>query len=243
MGRFYVQSDQVRGNHIVITGDEAHHIRDVMRLKCLDKITAFDGTGKEYICIITSIDARSVTVEIVDTRLIPNVEKLRITLIQAIPKKEKMDYIVEKATELGANRILPVVTARTIVDWDQKKRTSAVARWQKIALETSKQCGRIDIPEVGAIGSFDDAASLAGDHDIAMIAALSDSAVPIKNALKVIEPSSAVIAIGPEGDFTQDEIDKAVEAGFKLIDLGPRVLKSDTAGLAVLSILNYEFRD
>lgn len=243
MSRFYVSKDQVKGNSIVITGKEAHHIQNVMRLKRFDKVAAFDGSGKEYTGFIRDAGAGSVTVEIVETRVPPNSEKIRTTLIQAIPKKEKMDYIVEKATELGVNHILPVVTARTIVEWDEKKKASAVTRWQKIALEASKQCGRVDIPEVETIEDFGDAVKGAGDYNLALIAALNDKTIPLKEVVRGFKGPSVAVAIGPEGDFTPEEIEKAVEANFKLISLGPRVLKSDTAGLAVLSILNYEFTD
>jgi len=184
MSRFYVSKDQVEGNSILITGKEAHHILNVMRLKRLDKVAAFDGTGKEYTGFISQIGSRTITVEIVETRVPPNLMAVRTTLMQAIPKKEKMGYIVEKATELGVNHIMPVMTARTIVDWDEKKKAAAVTRWQKIAVEASKQCGRVDIPEIEAVEDFGGMVKSAGDYDLALIAALDAAAAPLKDALR-----------------------------------------------------------
>ncbi|MFA6078339.1 MAG: 16S rRNA (uracil(1498)-N(3))-methyltransferase [Candidatus Omnitrophota bacterium] len=241
MSRFYVPKESIEGRRIVIHGKEAHHILDVMRLKVMDKVVTFDGTGKEYSGIIREADARSLVVEITDTRMLLSDKKVSITLIQAIPKKEKMDYIIEKGTELGVDVIMPVISERTIVDWDEKKKASSVDRWKRIALEASKQCGRADIPEIGAIRKFSDAITRSGSFDLAMIAALSEGAVSLKDALADFGSGKAVIAIGPEGDFVPSEIRSAKDAGFKLINLGARVLKSDTAGLAVLAIMSYEF--
>lgn len=241
MSRFYVPKDSIRGNKAVISGKEAHHIMDVMRLKKLDKIVAFDGTGHEYIGFIKDTFRDSLSIEIVETRRPSGKSSSSVTLIQSIPKKEKMDYIVEKATELGASRIIPVVTARTVPRWDQAKRAVNAERWRKIAKGASKQCGRADIPAVDEIKDFNECLKDSSDYDIALVAALSDDAVKIKDALSGFKGGKIAVAIGPEGDFTADEVNAAREAGFKLINLGQRVLKSDTAGVFVLAILNYEF--
>lgn len=240
MSRFFVSSDAVKGDCIQVSGKEAHHIIDVMRLKPLDKVVTFDGSGKEYVGFIKEIKTKSVTIEIVETKSPHCKETSRITLIQAIPKKDKMDYIVEKSTELGVSRIIPLVTKRTIPDWDDQKRKAAVGRWQKIALEASKQCGRSDIPAIDDIKTVRDIVTVATDYDCALIAALDDRAIRLKDAMSGFGGGKVAIAIGPEGDFTADEIDDVRRAGFKLVNLGSRVLKSDTAGLFVLSILNYE---
>lgn len=240
MSRFYVPKESVKGNIINIGGKEAHHILDVMRLKVPDKVVTFDGTGKEYTGFIKEIRTRSVIVEIVETKTPRGREFSGITLIQAIPKKDKMDYIVEKSTELGISKIMPLVTGRTIPNWDAPKKAASVERWRKIAMEASKQCGRADIPEVDDIKNFRDIAAEADSYDLALIAALDDKAIKLKDALKGFTGGKVLIAIGPEGDFTADEIEEAKRSGFKLVSLGSRVLKSDTAGLFVLAILNYE---
>ncbi|MBN1526052.1 MAG: 16S rRNA (uracil(1498)-N(3))-methyltransferase [Candidatus Omnitrophica bacterium] len=240
MSRFYVPTGSVKGKTISISGDEAHHILDVMRLKPLEKVVVFDGTGKEYTGFIKDAKRKSLTVEITGTREVPAVVNIAVTLIQAIPKKDKMDRIVEKATELGVNSVMPVVTGRTIVDWDEPKRSSAAERWRRIAREAAKQCGRTDIPQIGDVRPFADIVSTFGTYDLAMVAALSDGTMELKKALAGFRGKTIAIAIGPEGDFTPDEIRDALSAGARPVSLGPRVLKSDTAGPAVLAILDYE---
>lgn len=240
MSRFFIAKEMVKGNTIRISGKEAHHILDVMRLKKSDRVVTFDGSGNEYVGFIKDVNPKVVDVEIVERREALCKDSLKITLIQAIPKKEKMDYIVEKATELGVRSIMPVITGRTIPDWNESKKSSQLDRWRKIAKEASKQCGRADIPDVMTITYFGEAISMTG-WDLKMIAALDDEAAQLKNALGGFSGRSIAIAIGPEGDFTAAEIEEARCAGFKLVNLGPRVLRSDTAGLAVLAILNYEF--
>lgn len=241
MSRFYVPKDSIKGDLITIKGSQAHHILDVMRLKKLDKVVTFNGTGNEYIGFISDTKASSLTVEIVERRAPKGKSRCVITLIQAIPKKEKMDHIVEKAVELGVYSIAPVFTGRTIPSWDESKRIDQVERWRRIATEASKQCGRSDIPHVSEITGFEDSLKNADEYDLGLIAALSGETVPLKAAIKDFKAGAVALAIGPEGDFMPAEIARAKEAGFKLISLGPRVLKSDTAALAALSILGYEF--
>lgn len=241
MSRFFVPKEAVRGNNIFISGKEAHHILDVMRLKPLDKIVAFDGTGKEYVGFIKDAKRGALTVEIVETKAPLGVETSRITLIQALPKKEKIDYIVEKATELGVAEIIPVITDRTIPRWDASKKSAQAERWRKIAREAAKQCGRADIPHIDRIMPFSESVKGATDYDLALIAALTEETVKLKEALSGFRGGRISIAIGPEGDFTSNEVRLARQSGFKPVNLGPRVMKSDTAGLASLAILSYEF--
>lgn len=240
MSRFYVPKDSVNRDTIVIGGDEAHHIVDVMRLKPFDTIVAFDGTGREYAGSIRSVKRGSVVIEIIRVIEPSRSRAVRITLIQAIPKKAKMDYIVEKATELGVRSIIPVITERTVPDWDQEKRLSSARRWRKIALEASKQSSRSEIPEVADIKDFVEVIGSAGKGGIALIPTLGEGLVSLKDAITGYNGDSATIAIGPEGDFTPGEVKSAEDAGFRAVSLGSRVLKSDTAGLAVLAILDYE---
>lgn len=241
MSRFFAPKENVKGDQIYIDGQDARHIVNVMRLSPNDKVVVFDGTGKEYVGFIKEIKPKRVLVEIVETR-IPKKEKLTsVTLAQAIPKKNKMDYIVEKATELGVDSIVPVMSERTVVRLDELKGDKRSERWQKIAKEAAKQCGRSDVPEIKPIMKFYNAVDAINDYDIALVACLSDGTVSIKNAIRGFEGLRILAFIGPEGDFTPDEIRMAGEnKNCKFVSLGTRVLKSDTAGLYVLSILNYE---
>lgn len=242
MSRFYVPEESVKGDQISIGGREAHHILDVMRLKISDEVVVFDGKGKEYAGKVTQIGRKSLVLHVVKVRDISQEKKYSITLIQAIPKKNKMDYIVEKATELGVDTIIPVVTARTIPDWDETKRSDVVLRWQKISKEASKQCGRVTLPQVKPLSGLEEAIKNSNGYALKLMAALAGETVKLKNALKGCPEGMIAVAIGPEGDFTPEEIRMAAKSGFKTVDLGPRVLKSDTAALAVLAIIDHECR-
>lgn len=244
MSRFYVPKEAVKGEIILITGPEAHHIIDVMRLKRLDKVVAFDGTGAEYTGFIKDVKKKAVVMKVVETRLPPRVSKSKITLIQSIPKKDKMDYVVEKATELGAYSIMPIVTARTIVRWSREKKALAVDRWKRIAREASKQCGRPDITDIQEIKDYGDVIKTLTEYDLVLIATLAGAdTIRMKDAIKDFKGGKIAVLIGPEGDFTPDEVARARKAFFKPVTLGSRVLKSDTAALAALAVLNYEFAD
>jgi len=241
MSRFFVQPEMINGRVISVTWEEAHHIVDVVRLSVGDKIVVFDGTGTEYLATIRELNPRSVIADINETRKPSSVNVLKIKLIQAIPKKDRMEYILEKSTELGVSEIVPVITGRTIPQWDKKKIDSHLRRWSLIVKEASKQCGRADLPSLSAVQDFKAAISGSRDSCIKLIAALTADARPLKAVLNGIDPKSVAIAIGPEGDFTKEEIEYAKDCGFRVVNLGPRVLKSDTAGLAVLSMVGYEF--
>ena len=252
MSRFFVPREFIKADSIYITGPEAHHILDVMRLKISDEVVVFDGTGREYTGIVKAADRKSLEVQIKSARESSVGRGPLITLIQAIPKKTRMDYIAEKATELGVSRIIPVTTERTIPEWNDAKKASIVERWRKLAREAAKQCGRPDIPQIrpitdfkraitGAVCSGENDDSTAPVYNLKLLATLADDAITLKDALKSSREGNIIIAIGPEGDFTPEEAEDARSAGFKIVSLGPRVLKSDTAGLAVLSMINYEY--
>jgi 16S rRNA (uracil1498-N3)-methyltransferase len=258
VSRFYVPKEAVTGELITVSGKEAHHILDVMRLKVSDEAVVFDGTGTEYSCVVKEAARKSLVLQVMSRKTRAHCDGCDITLIQAIPKKEKMDYIVEKATELGIARIMPVTTARTIPEWSAAKKEAAADRWRKIALAASKQCGRADVPEIFSIKdikttidristpgvemrSWPGRESVPATAGKRLIATLDDKAVKLKDVLKNAHAKGVVIAIGPEGDFTPEEVAMCERAGFRTVSLGERVLKSDTAGLAALAIINYEY--
>jgi 16S rRNA (uracil1498-N3)-methyltransferase len=243
MSRFFVPRASVKGNTISVSGDEAHHIIDVMRLKVSDSVVTFDGTGKEYAGVIAKADKRSLVIEVKIVRESQQKSGPSVTVIQAIPKREKIEYFIEKATELGVSSVAPVLTARTIPDWSDEKKASHVERWRKLAREASKQCGRLDIPEISKITGFRDLLANMPKEGLKLIAALDDRAIPLKTALLNFNSGPVMIAIGPEGDFTPEEVKAAVDSGFRIVSLGPRVLKSDTAGLFVLSVIGNEYAD
>lgn len=241
MSRFFAPKENIKGNNIYIGGREAKHILNVMRLKENDNVVVFDGTGKEYSGFIKEIKIKSLIVEVISTKT-PKKEGLpEIMLVQAVPKKEKMDFIVEKATELGISSIAPVITERTVVSLEGDKAFDKVERWRKIALEATKQCGRADVPEIKNVQKFYNFIYNKNDADLTLMACLGEDTINFRQAISDFKRGKITFFIGPEGDFTPDEIKMAENsANCKFISLGRRVLKSDTAGLYVLSVLNYE---
>ncbi len=248
MSRFYVPPECVTIGKIIIRGGELHHARDVMRLATGDAIVVFDGTGKEYHGIIQKVDKEQMTVTIKKT-VERKSEGCRLILVQALPKSDKMDLIVEKATELGVERVIPVTTERTVVRPDTKKENLKVERWRKIALIAAKQCGRTTIPEVMPITGFEDSLKALNDSEIKIIPCLYENTKALKEVLreaqgKVLrqQGKSAVIFIGPEGDFVKKEVEAAKAIGAIPVSFGREILRSETAAICALSVLNYELR-
>ena len=242
MSRFYVLPENVGRKEIVVEGREARHIRDVMRLSEKDAVVVFDGTGREYSGFIKEVDdkVKKIVVEIVTTKVPTEGEGPQIVLAQALPKKGKMDYICEKATELGVSRIVPLVTSRTIVRPEYQKCRKMVSRWKKIVVEAAKQCGRSDVPVVESITNFKDIAAKVDEYDLVLFAYLADTTVPLKDVLREVRAGKVLIFIGPEGDFTADEVQMVDRENCRFVSLGRRVLKSDTAGLYALSVVGSE---
>lgn len=241
MTRFYVPRDSILKGIIHIRGHEAHHAKDVMRLKVGDEIVVFDGSGYEYVGVIDGMDRKDIIAKINKT-IKKQVDTFKLALAQAIPKLNKMDLIVEKSTELGVGRIIPIITARTVVEIDAVREEEKIGRWKRLAVEASKQCGRITIPEIDEIGSFEDSLSHIKDYELAIIPCLHRSTEKLKGVLKSKVAKSVILFIGPEGDFTEDEIKAARSMGAKPVSLGKEVLRSETAAITALSVLNYELR-
>jgi len=241
--RFYVPPESIFTERRIIEikdMDEIHHIRDVMRLKKDTSVNVFDGKGKEYSGDIKKIDKDSVVIEIngvVDNKgIIP----YKATLYQAIPKKTKMDFIIEKAVELGADTIVPMVTERTITALKEEKRSAKVERWRRVGKAASKQCGRVELPEIADVTEFNNALEASKKNDLVIFAALDKDARPLRSILRDSSQKNIAIFVGPEGDFSQDEIAAAKGQGYSICSLGPRVLRVDTAAIYILSCLNYE---
>ena len=243
--RFYVSPEYISPSKNIIEikdKDEVHHIRDVMRLKRGTDVRVFDGGGKEYRGDIKEINKLSVIIDIKEILRPRTKRSFSVTLYQAIPKKSKMDFIIEKAVELGVEAIVPMITERTVPtlkDRANKKKD----RWQRLAKAASKQCGRSILPSISDVLGFDDALAEAKKNELVLFAALDDSAKLLSAILKGCSPKTVSVFIGPEGDFTEKEISAARSRGFNICSLGSLVLRAETAAIYVLSSLNYEYRD
>ena len=222
----------------LLTGDEAHHCLQVLRLKVEDTLTAFDGKGREAQCRIAAIDGGRVQLTILQQSTTPALP-CRITLAQAIPKRN-MELIVQKATELGAARIVPLVSERTIVQLDED--SQKLERWRAVALESCKQCGNNWLTEITAPQKASRFLADPGTFDLKLIGSLQPDAKPLTMLLPEKKPASVLVLIGPEGDFTPAELGAAKSAGCLPLSLGPLVLRADTAALYTLSILHHELQ-
>lgn len=241
MSRFYIPQESIKGDNAVVDGKEARHIIDVMRLKKGDLIEAFDGEGNIYQGRICQIKGKILSLKIEKRAKEFAGKKAKVSLFQAVPKKNKMEHIIEKAVELGVDEIYPVVTSRTIVRLDDKRAEQRHSRWQRIALEAAKQCGRGSVPDLKKTISFAGVLPFLAKFDLKLIACLSADTKAIKTVLeKSADKKNTALLIGPEGDFTPEEIKQAVGAGCAAVSLGRLVLKCDTAALAALAMINYE---
>ncbi len=254
MSRFFIPPESIKGNIAVISGREAHHILNVMRLTREERITAFDGSGRLYQGKILDTSNKKVKVQIERVLEDKHPSGIEVALVQALPKKNKMDYIVEKVVELGVDTIIPVRTHRTIVRLDPPRKLARSRRWRRIALEAAKQCGRTKPPEVKDVASWPDVLSFLSGFDLKLLFCLDKKRQLLKDILRTPlekdfltgqvqnEPKRVALCVGPEGDFTQDEIRQARDAGCICVSLGANVLKSDTAAVSALAMVNYELK-
>ena len=250
MSRFFVPPESVSADKICLKGKEVHHIVDVMRLGAGDKIVTFDGTGAEYSGTIKRASSNRVLIGIEEVSLCLPEESFSISLAQAIPRKAKMDYIVQKSAELGVRRVIPLETARTVVRIKADRLSSRHKRWERIAKEASKQCGRTQLTEINRLSGFEQAVKDINSYDLALMACLAKDVKDLKTVLvdyKKDRPSEGrsdiIVFIGPEGGFTPGENEIGRARGAIAVSLGKNVLKSDTAAITTLAIINYELRE
>lgn len=242
MYQFFVPAENIQGNRILITGDDVNHIKNVLRMKVGEEIAVSNGEdGKEYRCGIEEIGEEIVC----SLRFIKEdgVElPSKITLFQGLPKADKMEWIVQKAVELGVYEVVPVSTARSIVKLDDKKQKSKISRWQSIAEAAAKQSKRSIIPQVRSVMTMKQAFSYAKEMDMLFVPyELAEDMSKTREMFDQIRPGLHIgFFIGPEGGFDEREIQLALENGAQPITLGKRILRTETAGMAVLSILMYQ---
>lgn len=242
MYRFFTSPKDVSGNKIYINREQARHAFSVLRLRPKDRVCIFDGTGKQYFGTIKSLSARRGIISINRTEFTKE-NKIKITLAAAIPKHFKFDSIVDKATQLGAFKIVPLITERTIVRLSAIKMDAKISRWKKIAIEAAKQSNRIYVPEISSIYNFADFVEQIPDFGFAIIAHLGKDALSLKRVLGGKTPKDVLVFVGPEGDFTEQEVKTAESNGAICVSLGENVLRCDTAVNMILSILNYEWEN
>ncbi|MDD5723716.1 MAG: 16S rRNA (uracil(1498)-N(3))-methyltransferase [Syntrophales bacterium] len=240
--RIYHPQTLSEGTSAKLEEEYCAYLRDVLRLKEGDRLILFDGVGHEYKAVIKDLSSRAVHLDVItkeDIRL----PETRITLAQSLPKGSKMEFIIQKATELGVSRIVPFISSRSIPRLTGDRATGKAARWRKVAVEASRQSGRGDVPEVSEIVSFDEMLRSADGDALRIILWEAEAQRGIREILtdkRYAEVNGFCIAIGPEGGFSWEEIEKARQGGFLSASLGRLILRTETAPLAVLSIIQYE---
>ena len=259
MHRFYISPEHWNPDALVLTGSEAHHARDVLRMKRGEKLVLFNGRGREITAEIIDLSGDEIRL-----RKLHEAEarplRCRIVLGQAIPKGKNMELIVQKAVEIGAAEIAPIISDRTVVQVDSENAAQKEAKWQQIAIEAAKQCGQNWLPRVHVpkkLPEFFDAAislqsvqtsnsDVATTFDLQLIGSLQPEAQHLKKILADYSsehrhrPRNVLMLIGPEGDFTPAELALARRHGCRPITLGPIILRVETAAIYCLSILSYE---
>ena len=243
MYQFFVAPEQIAGNRISITGSDVNHIKNVLRMKVGEELAVSNGMdGREYRCGILSMTEDEVLCELRFIKEDAVELPAQITLYQGLPKADKMELIIQKAVELGAFRIVPVATKRAVVRLDAKKEKSKLVRWQAISEAAAKQSKRAVIPEIAPVMRFADALQEAQTMDVRLIPyEMAEDMEKTRELFGSIKPGQKVaVFIGPEGGFAEEEIAKALERQVEPITLGKRILRTETAGMTVLSILMYE---
>jgi RNA methyltransferase, RsmE family len=239
MQRFFLSADHVNDDFITITGADANHIGRSLRMKIGDKLIICDMQKNEYECEISSFEKETVTVRIVNRSKNDTEPLYKSYLYQALPKGDKMDYIVQKAVELGVYSIIPFVSERCISRPDAAACKKKVIRWQRIAEEAAKQCGRGIIPIVGNVLNYNEMIQNAASGELVFFCYEGDGTEKIGNIIKGKYVDIRFI-IGAEGGFSINEVEIAQNSGMKITGLGKRILRCETASGFVLSCLTYE---
>ena len=243
MARFYVPQPRVEQGTLKVEGEEVKHIRKVLRLKEGDEITVFDGLGKELKGTIVEEGLSSVAIRIEHVISSRKDSPLEVTLAQSLLKGEKMDYLIQKATELGVQDIIPFISSRSVPFLEKSKRLRRHHRWARIAVEASKQCGRAIIPKIEPVQDFSEMLRAAAPNTLRLIL-WEKEGMKLKEILgRSKERQEIFFVVGPEGGFSQREIEEGKKAGFIPVTLGERILRAETASLCFLSILQYEQGD
>jgi 16S rRNA (uracil1498-N3)-methyltransferase len=247
MHRFYISPEDWNPGALGLAGAEAHHARDVLRMRVGEKLVIFNGRGREITAEIVDVGSDQIGLRKLHEAETPPLQ-CRIVLGQAIPKGKNMDLIVQKAVEIGATEIAPIISDRTIVQVDSESAAQKQWKWQQIAVEAAKQCGQNWLPHVHAPRKLSEffSAAAAESFDLQLIGSLQPGARHLKQVLAEYSnehqrpPRSVLMLVGPEGDFTPAELALARRHGCQPITLGPIILRVETAAIYCLSILSYE---
>ncbi|RKU25933.1 16S rRNA methyltransferase [Candidatus Poribacteria bacterium] len=239
MHTFYVPPNQVGGDFTEINGSEHHHLRNVLRLNIGDNVRIIDGIGNIRIAEISNIQEHSTVVNIIDHQFQSN-KKPEISLYQGIPKNDKMELILQKTTELGITKVVPVMTKRSL----QVANENRIERWKKIIISATKQCQTPWLTHLSEIHKFNECLKQLNRYDLKIILWENEEQNHIRTILQQTENlGSIAVLVGPEGGFEEEEVKYAVEYGCKPVSLGTNILRTETAAIAITAIINYVYRN
>lgn len=245
MQRYFVPLKQLEGNKVDIIGDDRHHIANVLRMSAGEEIICVFDDGKAALVSIEEITSEAVIGHVIKWMEEEKEMPVHITIVSGLPKGDKLEYIVQKGTELGARSFIPFISDRSIVKWDSKKASKKIDRLQKIAKEAAEQSHRTHVPSVEQPVTLAQLLNRAANYDVLLVAfeeeAKQGEKSALHQALKVMKPGASVIVVfGPEGGLTDKEVSALKDAGFTACGLGPRILRTETAPLYVLSAVSYQ---
>lgn len=248
MPRFFVKNEQMQGDKITIIGEDVKHIKHVLRKEVGDIIEICNQkTGNAYKCEIIEIEEKSIINKILED-LKSYEDKIKVDIYQGLPKADKMELIIQKSVELGANAVIPVSMKRCVVKIDNKSENKKIERWQKIAESAAKQSGRNTVPEIRNIIKVEEIAKLVQRYDCIIVAYenekynyIKKELIELKEKLQEKEQISIAIVIGPEGGLEEKDVQILKENGAKIVTLGNRILRTETVALNMLSVIMYEF--
>lgn len=249
MHHFFVNSSQVDeiNKKVTISGSDVNHIRNVLRMKMEEELLVSDGQGNDYLCCIAALDeGNNIIADITEQTFEGTELRSKIYLFQGLPKSDKMELIIQKAVELGVHEIIPVATKRAVVKLDEKKAAAKVKRWNGISESAAKQSRRSIVPEVKDVMNFKQAVEYAASLDWKLIPYENYKDMEsTRNKIAAIgkENGSIGIFIGPEGGLEESEVDYAMEQGIQPISLGKRILRTETAGLMIISVLMFQLEN
>ena len=238
MVRFFVAPEEILGDTITLTGENAQHAK-VLRLKVNEEVLVCDGEGREAVCVIREVSSGQLTLDVTELRQCQSEAAVQVSVYMAFPKGDKLEHVIQKATELGAYEIVGFPSSRCVSRPDEKSLKKKVERWQKIAASAAEQSGRGRIPVVRTVGSYAEALNQAAMADKALMFYENEQAVTLRMALKAGEYRTVSLLTGPEGGLEEKEVQQARDAGMQVCTLGKRILRCETAPLCALSAVMY----
>lgn len=238
MTRFFISPEELQSKQILLTGENANHAK-VLRLKAGEEVLACDGCGNECVCVVVQIGAKDVELEVRQRMESQSEAAVRVSVYVAFPKADKLEHVIQKATELGAYEIIAFPSSRCVSRPDEKSLGKKVERWQKIAASAAEQSGRGRIPDVIVLGSYSDALKRAAQADVAILFYENERATTLRMALEEKPFETISLLSGPEGGLEASEVEKAKDVGLQICTLGRRILRCETAPLCALSAVMY----